>query len=236
MIIQSLDHGLSTLDPRRRWPALLLFVPFPGQRPRLLGLVQHRYRPTAVQRSEVRRLKPASVISPPSSEHPRLHLRPRTCQRRRQRDTRHNRHREWYFLQNRRRKAQTRGQKPEVRTDLQLPIPERRDPCCHTSNVNHARQSISHFSGKGLRDCCLHCDGRKGRVVGFVVRLIHIRGEKEWDLARYDTAHGLPHLDLLTREGKVKEKRWIEGLSFGQALNLAIEDFRQNHEKYVDEN
>ena len=76
----------------------------------------------------------------------------------------------------------------------------------------------------------------EGRVVGFVVRLIHIQGEEERDLAPYDTAHGLPHLDLLTREGKVREKRWIEGLSFGQALNMAIEDFRQNYEKYVDEN
>lgn len=72
----------------------------------------------------------------------------------------------------------------------------------------------------------------EGRVVGFVVRLIVIRGDEERDVARYDTAHGLPHLDLLTREGKVIEKRWIEGLSFGEALNLAIEDFKQDHENY----
>jgi len=76
----------------------------------------------------------------------------------------------------------------------------------------------------------------EGRVVGFVVRLIYIQGEEERDLARYDTAHGLPHLDLLTREGKIKEKRWIEWLSFGEALNVAIADFKQNYEKYLAEN
>ncbi len=76
----------------------------------------------------------------------------------------------------------------------------------------------------------------EGRVVGFVVRLIHIHGDEERDWARYDTAHGLPHLDLLTRDGKLKEKRWIEGLTFEQSLNAAIEDFKQNYEKYLDQN
>lgn len=76
----------------------------------------------------------------------------------------------------------------------------------------------------------------EGRVVGFVVRLIHTRADEERDLARYDTAHGLPHLDLLTREGKLREKRWIEELTFEQSLNAAIEDFEQNCEKYLDQN
>lgn len=75
----------------------------------------------------------------------------------------------------------------------------------------------------------------EGRVVGFVVRLIHIQGDEERDLARYDTAHGLPHLDLLTRDGTLKEKRWIDRLTFEQCLNAAVEDFKRNHEKYLDE-
>jgi hypothetical protein len=73
----------------------------------------------------------------------------------------------------------------------------------------------------------------EGRVVGFVVRLIHISGQNERDLARYDTAHGLPHLDLLGQDGKLKEKRWLQGVSFEQALTAAIEDFKENHEKYL---
>jgi hypothetical protein len=36
-----------------------------------------------------------------------------------------------------------------------------------------------------------------GRVVSFVVRLVARKGDVEVDVARYDTAHGKPHLDLL---------------------------------------
>ena len=74
----------------------------------------------------------------------------------------------------------------------------------------------------------------EGRVTGFVVRLIHTDGESERDLRRYDTAHGLPHLDLLTRKGKLKEKRWFGDVSFEEALNMAIEDFKANYEEYLD--
>ena len=72
-----------------------------------------------------------------------------------------------------------------------------------------------------------------GRVVGFVVRLVARKGEVEVDVARYDTAHGKPHLDLLSASGTLKSKRWLDVDSFEQALTLAIEDFKSNHEKYL---
>jgi hypothetical protein len=72
-----------------------------------------------------------------------------------------------------------------------------------------------------------------GRVVSFVVRLIARRGEEEYDAARYDTAHGKAHLDLLDRSGRVKEKRWLDLDDFETALMHAIEDFKLNHEEYL---
>ena len=71
-----------------------------------------------------------------------------------------------------------------------------------------------------------------GRVVSFVVRLITHGGEAA---ARYDTAHGKPHLDLLGRSGRVREKRWLDIDDFETALTHAIEDFKLNYEKYIGE-
>ena len=74
-----------------------------------------------------------------------------------------------------------------------------------------------------------------GRVVSFVVRLIAHGGEAEHDTARYDTAHGKPHLDLLGRSGRVREKQWLDIDDFETALTHAIEDFKMNYEKYLGE-
>jgi hypothetical protein len=74
-----------------------------------------------------------------------------------------------------------------------------------------------------------------GRVVSFVVRLIARGGVPEHDAARYDTAHGKPHLDLLSRSGRVREKRWLDIDDFETALTHAIEDFKLNYEKYLGE-
>ncbi len=73
-----------------------------------------------------------------------------------------------------------------------------------------------------------------GRVVSFVIRLVATCDEKDYDIARYDTAHGKPHLDLLAPSGRVMEKRWLDIDEFEAALTLAVEDFKQNHEKYID--
>jgi len=72
----------------------------------------------------------------------------------------------------------------------------------------------------------------QGRVAWFVIRLVDARGETEHDLARYDTAHGWPHLDILTPSGDLKEKRWMTVGDLDIALCGAIEDFKRNHENY----
>jgi hypothetical protein len=71
-----------------------------------------------------------------------------------------------------------------------------------------------------------------GRVVSFVVRLMVIEGDKEHGIARYDTAHGAPHRDRLSRRGTLMEKVWLLGLDLDSALNYAVEDFKKNYENY----
>jgi hypothetical protein len=72
-----------------------------------------------------------------------------------------------------------------------------------------------------------------GLVASFVVRLMQLTPRGEINVARYDTAHGMAHLDILDRKENLVEKRWLKAMSFEQALTLAIEDFKENHEDYL---
>jgi hypothetical protein len=72
----------------------------------------------------------------------------------------------------------------------------------------------------------------KGRVVTFVVRLMRIDPSGDRVLSRFDTAHGLPHHDLLTPKGNLARKVWLDELSFDDALGYAINHFKEHHENY----
>lgn len=72
-----------------------------------------------------------------------------------------------------------------------------------------------------------------GKVVSFVVRLVHLLADRDEDVARYDTAHGAPHLDILGRGGNLERKIWLDVDSFEDALTLAIDDFKRNYESYL---
>lgn len=73
----------------------------------------------------------------------------------------------------------------------------------------------------------------KGRVVSFVVRLMKIEGEADVNVARYDTAHGAPHRDVLGKRRGLIRKEWLFSMSLGTVLQDAIDDFKLNHEKYI---
>jgi len=72
-----------------------------------------------------------------------------------------------------------------------------------------------------------------GRVVSFVVRLMLVRGNSEKCVARYDTAHGCPHLDLVDTRGRLLEKEWLLGMSLAEALRFAVNDFKLNYARYI---
>jgi hypothetical protein len=73
----------------------------------------------------------------------------------------------------------------------------------------------------------------KGRVVSFVVRLMWVENEQQINVARYDTAHGSPHRDILGEGNKLIQKEWFFDLPADRVLKNAIEDFRLNHEHYI---
>lgn len=74
-----------------------------------------------------------------------------------------------------------------------------------------------------------------GRVVAFVVRLSLADLSRVRSIARYDTTHGCPHLDVVDGKGRLLEKRWLLGLSLEEALQSAITDFTENYENYIQE-
>lgn len=69
----------------------------------------------------------------------------------------------------------------------------------------------------------------------FVVRLSLVEAPKVRSIARYDTAHGCPHLDLVDGKGRLLEKRWVLGKSLEEALQSAITDFKEKYESYIKE-
>jgi len=73
----------------------------------------------------------------------------------------------------------------------------------------------------------------QGRMVSFVIRLEKIQEDGNWRLtARYDTCHGVPHLDVVNEKGELVLKRWMEDMDTGEAFRRAVLDFEENHEKY----
>jgi hypothetical protein len=72
------------------------------------------------------------------------------------------------------------------------------------------------------------------RVVDFVVRLMIYRNDGEVEVvARYDTAHGIAHLDQLKQGGRLLEKTWLPHLDFDEAYEYALKEFKTNHGHYL---
>jgi hypothetical protein len=72
----------------------------------------------------------------------------------------------------------------------------------------------------------------KGTVVTFVVQL-EVCVEDEWrPVVRYDTAHGISHIDWYRRSGESRKE--LLPLSFAEALTVADEDIQDRWEEYRD--
>lgn len=74
----------------------------------------------------------------------------------------------------------------------------------------------------------------RGDVVGFVVRLMLVTDKGDINAVRYDTAHGMPHRDLLDKRGLIVSKDWLLSMTFDQALTHAKREIIENYEKYVE--
>ncbi|MBF0559362.1 MAG: hypothetical protein HQL08_11350 [Nitrospirae bacterium] len=72
----------------------------------------------------------------------------------------------------------------------------------------------------------------RGEVKDFVVRLICLIHGRRHDVIRFDSAHGMPHMDILDAKGQLYDKVWYDYLSNDQALAMAIQDIKSHYEFY----
>lgn len=66
----------------------------------------------------------------------------------------------------------------------------------------------------------------------FVVQLETWIGGQWLAVVRYDNAHGRPHLDILDRWGREKQKYWLLGTN-NDVLTEGVSDIRQHWEQYL---
>jgi hypothetical protein len=66
-----------------------------------------------------------------------------------------------------------------------------------------------------------------GRIVAFFVQYETRIGDDYLPVTRYDTAHGVPHQDVLDRNGNVIAKHWLYHLGVAAALDYANDDLRR---------
>jgi hypothetical protein len=71
----------------------------------------------------------------------------------------------------------------------------------------------------------------RNRVLGFMVQLECLFGEKWHPVVRYDTAHGFAHRDILRPSGET-EKSATPVRDYNEALTFAIQDLSANWEIY----
>ena len=72
-----------------------------------------------------------------------------------------------------------------------------------------------------------------GRVTAFTVQYETTVDGNAVAVARYDTAHGFPHFDILDRRGRVVSKTSMSDQpSLGTALTYAEQDMRNSWRRY----
>lgn len=72
----------------------------------------------------------------------------------------------------------------------------------------------------------------RGKIVSFTVKLVCTIHGRQYDVVRFDSAHGCPHKDILDTSGHVMRKVWYDYLSNSQALTMAVDDIEESCEFY----
>jgi hypothetical protein len=75
---------------------------------------------------------------------------------------------------------------------------------------------------------------QKGEIGSFVVKLNTIENGKAVEVARYDSGLHGPHLDILHPNGSKERVVDYGMLENAQAMSVAIEDFTNNWEFYLE--
>jgi len=73
-----------------------------------------------------------------------------------------------------------------------------------------------------------------GLIIGFVVKLVLKSNGAQYEVIRFDSGHNCPHKDILDVSGKSIRKIWYDFLGNKEALNLSIQDLKDNYKLYIE--
>jgi hypothetical protein len=73
-----------------------------------------------------------------------------------------------------------------------------------------------------------------GLIINFVVKLVLGINSAQYEVIRFDSGHNCPHKDILDVGGEVTRKIWYEFLGNKEALNLSIQDLKDNYKLYIE--
>ncbi len=73
-----------------------------------------------------------------------------------------------------------------------------------------------------------------GRLVSFLLQYETVLNGEIAPITRYDTAHGVPHQDILDRRQRIVEKRWLYEVRLKDAFRRGDKDLRANCCRYKD--
>lgn len=74
---------------------------------------------------------------------------------------------------------------------------------------------------------------QRGRYTSFAVVLTH-QTEAGWvDVGRFDTAHGVPHRDVLGKKAGLLQKIWYDDVPPKSVFHIAIEMFKTNYKSII---
>lgn len=71
------------------------------------------------------------------------------------------------------------------------------------------------------------------RYTSFAVVLMHFLHGVWTNVGRFDSAHGIPHQDVLGHKSGLLQKIWYDTLTPKQAFKFAIRNFQENHENII---
>ncbi len=74
----------------------------------------------------------------------------------------------------------------------------------------------------------------KGVILEFVVKLYFVSGNKEFEVIRYDVAHGGVHKDILLPDGSKQDLIPYHYLDNKQGLTFAVKDIYLHWEFYIE--
>ena len=75
----------------------------------------------------------------------------------------------------------------------------------------------------------------QGRYNSFSVVLMVLSAGGWVDVSRFDTAHGIPHRDILGHRKGLLQKVWFDEISPKEVFHLGIQTFKDDHERIIAE-